>query len=61
MDLALNNFQRLICHKTQPTNQPTNQPTKKMNILVLFICLTVYKLLMGYLMLKFDSFVNAWL
>ena len=24
MDLALNNLQRLICHKTQPTNQPTN-------------------------------------
>ena len=26
MDLALNNLQRLICHKSQPTNQPTNQP-----------------------------------
>ena len=25
MDLALNNLQRLICHKTQQTNQPTNQ------------------------------------
>ena len=25
MNLALNNLQRLICHKTQPTNQPTNQ------------------------------------
>ena len=24
MDLALNNLQRLICHKTQPINQPTN-------------------------------------
>ena len=23
MDFALNNLQRLICHKTQPTNQPT--------------------------------------
>ncbi len=23
MDLALNNLQRLICHKTQPTNKPT--------------------------------------
>ena len=23
MDLALNNQQRLICHKTQTTNQPT--------------------------------------
>ena len=22
MDLALNNLERLICHKTQPTNQP---------------------------------------
>ena len=28
MDLALNNVQRLICHKN-PTNQPTNQPTKE--------------------------------
>ena len=27
MDLALNNLQRLIYHKKQPTNQPTNQPT----------------------------------
>ena len=26
MDLALNNLQRLICHKTQQTNQPT-KPT----------------------------------
>ena len=24
MDLALNNLQKLICHKTQQTNQPTN-------------------------------------
>ena len=24
MDLALNNLQRLICHKTQTSNQPTN-------------------------------------
>ena len=23
MDLALNNLQKLISHKTQPTNQPT--------------------------------------
>ena len=28
MDLALNNLQRLICHKT-PTNQPTNQLNQK--------------------------------
>ena len=25
MDLALNNLQRLICHKTQQTKQPTNE------------------------------------
>ena len=30
MDLAWNNLQRLICHKTnQPTSQPTNQPTNQ--------------------------------
>ena len=27
MDLALNNLQKLICHKNQPTNQPT-EPTQ---------------------------------
>ena len=27
MDLALNNLQRLICHKTQPTNQSTHKNT----------------------------------
>ena len=26
LDLALNNLQRLICHKNQPTNQLTKQP-----------------------------------
>ena len=25
MDLALNNLQRLICHKTQTTNQPMHK------------------------------------
>ena len=25
MDLALNNLQKLICYKNQPTNQPTKQ------------------------------------
>ena len=29
IDLALNNLQRLICHKIQPTNQPTNQNDNK--------------------------------
>ena len=27
-DLALNNQQRLICHKTQTTNQPTKLPVQ---------------------------------
>ena len=27
MDLVLDKLQRLICHKTQPTNQPTNHQT----------------------------------
>ena len=31
MDLALNNLQRLICHKTQTTNQPTKQTNKQTN------------------------------
>ena len=29
IDLALNNLQRLIWHKTQATNQQTNQPTNQ--------------------------------
>ena len=28
MDLALNNIQSLICHKTQQTNQPTTNPSR---------------------------------
>ena len=34
MDLALNNLQRLICHKTQPTNQPIKSiwPPSKFSI-----------------------------
>ena len=32
MDLALNNLQMLICHKTQPTNHVSN----KFNISLLF-------------------------
>ena len=35
MDLALNNLQRLICHKTQPTNQP-NLPNLDILSLILF-------------------------
>ena len=32
MDLALNNVQRLICHKTQPTNSSdTNEYQEEMN------------------------------
>ena len=27
MDLALNNLQRLICHKTKPNENQTKQPT----------------------------------
>ena len=30
MDLALNNLQRLMCHKTQPTNQ-TQQTNNRKN------------------------------
>ena len=29
MDLALNNLQRLICHKTQPSNQKKNKKKNK--------------------------------
>ena len=32
MDLALNNLQRLICHKTQPIKQPTDKPTAELTV-----------------------------
>ena len=39
--IALDNLQRLICHKNQPTkqatNQPNNQPTKQTNKLNIFL------------------------
>ena len=35
MDLALNNLQRLIYHKTQPTNQPSTEPNFNMNSLMI--------------------------
>ena len=38
MDLALNNLQRLICHKNQSTNPPTNQSFCRLS-LGLVICL----------------------
>ena len=34
MDLALNNLQTLICHKTQSTNQPTDQPTNSFQLII---------------------------
>ena len=33
MDLALNNQQRLICHKTQPTNQPGKRVIKILRVI----------------------------
>ena len=33
MDLALNNLQRLICHKTQSINQPSNLSYRSAGIL----------------------------
>ena len=41
MNLALNNLQRLVCHKTQPTNQPTNQ--LKFETKPKFLCLPYTK------------------
>ena len=39
MDLALNDLQRLICHKTQPTNH--------IGWIILFIYLFIYLFLLG--------------
>ncbi len=37
MDLALNNLEGLICHKTQPTNQPRHAELTKWNELEICI------------------------
>ena len=37
MDLALNNLQRLICHKTQPTNQSNNSKYEEIKKVRTFI------------------------
>ena len=34
MDLTLNNLQRLICHKTQPTNQQTVNTWRVINFTI---------------------------
>ena len=36
MDLALDNVQRLICHKIQPANQPINNNLKVVHKYTLF-------------------------
>ena len=41
MDLALNNIQRLICHKTQPTNQ-TNKQTNQSKVAVKVVIAWIY-------------------
>ena len=51
MDLALNNLQRLICHKTQQTNQQTNQTINTMYIQFLAFLLIAYWIPFG---IKFD-------
>ena len=42
MDLALNNLQRLICHKTQETNQP-NQVKILVVVVCILLCANVFR------------------
>ena len=37
MNLVLNNLERLICHKTQPTNQPNKQTTKNKDRIEMYL------------------------
>ena len=62
MDLALNNLQRLICHKTQTTNQPTKEYMIPYNnkLFVLRIGLFWFICLMGYLMPKPSAVKRDW-
>ena len=41
-DLALNNLQRLLYHKTQPTNQPTNQKNATCNLIIIIIIIVYH-------------------
>ena len=54
MDLMLNNLERLICHKNQPTNQPTHPPTNQpidilSNVTMTEPCYTVFSLVYALL------------
>ena len=41
MDLALNNLQWLMCHKTKPNLTKPNQPSKLKNVFILVLWLKV--------------------
>ena len=59
MDLALNNLQKLICHKINPTTQPTNQkcliyletePHIVLSVLVYIACVFIGVYFTGFYM-----------
>ena len=55
IDLALNNLQRLICHRNQPTNQPINQPRKLKHTILLFYLHMRFNKKRNFFMLKRGS------
>ena len=60
MDLALNNLQRLICHKTQPTNIFYVKKVyflnkiKMITVILWFTCVYI----ISFLTVKIDSTIN---
>ena len=61
IDLTLDNQQRLIYHKSLPTNQPTNQPTNSSttfspHFFLLFISLVH----LSFFFVSFSSFFSNW-
>ena len=61
MDLALNDLQRLICHKTQPTNQPSSLLISELLYLTQNVLITVSNLILltnfMHTMIKLTDFV----
>ena len=60
MDLALNNLQRLICHKAKTNKQTTNETNKQGSIFLTYICLTTLFSLKIKLHSKGSSSYTPW-
>ena len=62
MDLALNNLQSLICHKTQQTNQPTNHGYLWLSLTIPFYPPSLPASLLDYILCPYRTLIDKfWL